>query len=315
MRVRGARRFGQRVVLLAAVTVALVGASPAHGATEVGQLPPGEADGDCAGPVNIVQTAVAAGTSYEIPSGGGVITGWQHKGGEVGAPPSARLQVWRRVEGTTYTLVGRSSLESFTPGVVHTFPAQIPVSGGDLLGMHVPGNYIGCSFTGIPGDLTFFEADSESDPEPGEMLDISDTNFFDLRLNAVALLEPDCDSDGAGDESQDPSTAPCHPRSITLDANKNKVKRGKKVRLSGQIAENRQTGACLATQAVELQRSKVGKGAFKTIESLQTDAAGAFAAKEKVKKTFEYQAVLTETPTCGGQVSGTVKVKVKKKGR
>jgi hypothetical protein len=128
----------------------------------------------------------------------------------------------------------------------------------------------------------------------------------------AVFVEPDCDNDGVGDETQDASLGSCHPRTISLDANKNKVKKGRKVRLSGQIAETRQAGACAANQAVELQRKKPKQTQFTTVEQLQTDAAGIFSAKKKVKKTFEYRAQIAETATCAAQTSNTEKVKAKK---
>jgi large repetitive protein len=109
-------------------------------------------------------------------------------------------------------------------------------------------------------------------------------------------------------------TAPVRAdRTLTLDANKNRVKKGKKVTLSGRIAETRQGGACAANQTVELQRKKPSQTTFTTVEPLQADATGNFSAKEKVKRTFEYRAQAPETATCAGGVSNTEKVKVKKK--
>jgi hypothetical protein len=85
------------------------------------------------------------------------------------------------------------------------------------------------------------------------------------------------------------------------------------VKLSGQLTEIVRQ-ACQSGQTVELQRKKPSQAAtFTTVEQLQTDAAGNFSAKEKVKKTFEYRAQVGETATCLGGVSNTEKVKVKKK--
>jgi 5-hydroxyisourate hydrolase-like protein (transthyretin family) len=91
-----------------------------------------------------------------------------------------------------------------------------------------------------------------------------------------------------------------------------KVKKGRSVTLSGRVAQTRQ-GACAANQPVQLQRKKPSQSTFTTIEQLQTDAGGNFSAKEKVEKTFEYRTQAAETATCGGGVSNTEKVKVKKK--
>jgi hypothetical protein len=102
-------------------------------------------------------------------------------------------------------------------------------------------------------------------------------------------------------------------RTLTLDANKNKVKKGKKVTLSGQVNEIVRQGPCESGQPVQLQRKKPSQTTFATVGQLQTDAAGSFSTKKKVKKTFEYRAQVAETATCGGGLSNTEKVKVRKK--
>jgi hypothetical protein len=102
-------------------------------------------------------------------------------------------------------------------------------------------------------------------------------------------------------------------RTLTLDANKNKVKKGKRVTLTGQVNQVARQGACESNQTVQLQRKKPSQTAFATVEQVQTTATGSFSAKEKVKKTFQYRAQVTETSTCGGALSNTEKVKVKKK--
>jgi subtilisin-like proprotein convertase family protein len=108
-------------------------------------------------------------------------------------------------------------------------------------------------------------------------------------------------------------TAPVQAdRALSLDANKNKVKEGKKVVLSGRIDAPANEAACEPGQAVELQRSKPTQSAFATFEQLQTDAAGNFSTKRKVKKTFEYRAQVGETATCDDGLSNIEKVKVKK---
>jgi hypothetical protein len=139
------------------------------------------------------------------------------------------------------------------------------------------------------------------------------------QLDLSAILEPDCDGDGFGDETQDPDVplgGPCPKgtRTVILDANKNKVKKGRKVRLSGQLTEVVKQ-VCQSGQTVELQRKKkrAPDTAFSTFRALQTEQAGNFATRVKVKKTFEFRAQVPETATCAGQVSNTEKVKVKKK--
>jgi hypothetical protein len=130
-------------------------------------------------------------------------------------------------------------------------------------------------------------------------------------------VEPDCDQDGLGDFAQDPSifggSCPARARTVILDANKNKVKKRKKVRLSGQVTELVRAGECQSAQTVELQRKRPKKSTFKTVQQLVTDASGSFSTKRKVKETFQYRAEVDPTAGCNGGVSNTEKVKVKKK--
>jgi 6-phosphogluconolactonase (cycloisomerase 2 family) len=123
--------------------------------------------------------------------------------------------------------------------------------------------------------------------------------------------------------------APVGPtlRTISLDASKAKkgkqagkepllaIKKGKKARFSGDVSAPQNVAGCEANQTVELQRKKPKKTSFSTFKQLQTDAAGAFSTKQKIKKTFEYRAVVVETAACDDAASQTEKVKAKKRRR
>jgi hypothetical protein len=148
-----------------------------------------------------------------------------------------------------------------------------------------------------PGQQFFSTTDSWS-LAPGE---------FDA-VFAVFVEPPPEPEPGPG-----PGPGPVAGRTLTLDANKNKVKEGKKVTLTGRVVETRQTGACAASQPVELQLKKPSQSTFTTVEQLTSDASGNFSAKEKVKKTFEYRAQAAATANCAAGLSNTEKVKVKKK--
>jgi hypothetical protein len=300
-----------RILIALAGGVALVApsatAAPAGAATEIGQLAPGSSD-DCGLTVNTVQATIAGPPSYEVPGPGGVITSWSIK--EDVTASMARLQLWRPAGGTTFTLVGRSELESTTAGNVSTFTTQIPAEEGALLGLRVATGELSCAFfTGSTGDVVRYDNTGASDAALGEMRNL--LNATALRLNVSAIVEPDCDGDGFGDETQDSDLSACRARTLSLDANKNKVKKGKKVSLSGHLESAEHV--CESAQPVDLQRKRPKQTTFTTFAQLQTDAAGNFTAKKKVKKTFQYRAQVPETATCGGQVSNTEKVKVKKK--
>jgi hypothetical protein len=93
-------------------------------------------------------------------------------------------------------------------------------------------------------------------------------------------------------------------------------KQGTKVRLFGQIIDPGDPG-CVAGQSVDLERKKVKTKAkksaaiFRDFRTLQTDSAGNFSTKTKVKKTFKYRALLPETGTCDDATSNVKKVKKK----
>jgi hypothetical protein len=304
-----------------AVAVGLVGLAipgTVQAATTLGQTAPDSASvAVLNGPTLIVQDQVAGPPAYTVPDAGGVITSWSVQGGTTPSYPVKLKLVTRDADPTSFTFVGEDTSRPIAQGALNTFETRIPVSGGELLGLWV-GTAMETSaafFDAAPGDNARYGIGPHQEPTIGQSFQ-TDTPIAEARLNVSAILEPDCDGDGFGDETQDPDVplgGPCPKgtRTIILDANKNKVKKGKKVRLSGQLAEVVRQ-ACRSDQAVELQRKKPKKANFKTVETLQTDAAGAFSTKEKVKKTFEYRAQVAETGTCGAAASNTEKVKVKK---
>jgi hypothetical protein len=102
-------------------------------------------------------------------------------------------------------------------------------------------------------------------------------------------------------------------RSVVL---KKKLKKhGTKVRLFGQITDATDPG-CVAGQSVDLQRKKVKSkkaATFGHFRTLQTDSAGNFSTKTKVKTTVKYRAVLPEAGTCDDATSNAKKVTAKKK--
>ncbi len=85
--------------------------------------------------------------------------------------------------------------------------------------------------------------------------------------------------------------------------------------LSGQVVAPHNEAGCEASQIVELQRRKRSQSdaEFKAFDQLQTDAAGSFADKVKVKKSFLYRAQVAETEVCEDGISNTEKVKAKKR--
>jgi hypothetical protein len=315
-RLRSVPRPARVAVLTWAICVGTLPApTSAPAAITIGQTAPNA--GSTAGCTAslYVQHQVAGPPTYTVPDGGGVVTSWSVQGGTFPFSPLKLKLVRRAADGTSYVIVADDTFRPITQGALNTFPTQIPVTGGEILSIWSSGGS-GCMFsTAAEGDLVRYRSGSPPEPAIGDLFP-TDTEQNFGRVNVSAIVEPDCDADGLGDETQDPSllggSCPIRGRTLTLDANKNKVKKGRKVTLSGQVSELLRQGECQGTQTVQLQRKKPRQTTFTTVEQLQTDAAGSFSAKEKVKKTYQYRAQAPGTATCDYGLSNTEKVRVKK---
>jgi hypothetical protein len=162
----------------------------------------------CATDTMYLQT-VSSGPSYAAPSSG-VITSWSYQA-DSAPPASIKLKVGRVPPGTdlstnaNITVVGESTSQVPTANTLNDYPTQIPVQAGDFIGF-----YLGP--TGFdPGCENLdnsFRNQYSSDVAPGATAPFSDEGGA---LDLAAVLEPDCDHDGLGDETQDPNTSSCNP--------------------------------------------------------------------------------------------------------
>ena len=146
--------------------------------------------------------------SYTVPAGGGVVTSWTHMAPDpIGFAETMALQMLRPVSGsqTQFTVIGQSAVQTLINGP-NTFPAQIPVQAGDVLGLYVQhaGNVAYCQEAAPmfnEGDKTR-EIDFTQNPAVGTILDFVG-NEQSARLSVSAVVEKDADGDGLGDETQD----------------------------------------------------------------------------------------------------------------
>jgi Big-like domain-containing protein/WD40 repeat protein len=208
---------------------------------------------------------------------------------------------------------GRPHCEDATVTTTVNTPVQVPVA---------------CPDTGPEYEQTDVRAVYDTNPSNGTVSpDPNDPNFVAFLLPTNVTYTPKNNFVGtdtftvlAFDEvafAENNATLTINVqrvgRTITLDANKNNVKKGKKVTLSGDVNASANASACEANQTVELQRKKPSQGSFTTFQQLQTNGQGGFSLKTKVKKTFQYEAVLGQTQVCEDATSDTEKVKAKKK--
>jgi hypothetical protein len=101
-------------------------------------------------------------------------------------------------------------------------------------------------------------------------------------------------------------------RTVDFEAKPNKVRKGKKTTLSGEVSAPTATADCAAAQLVEIQKRQTN--GFGTVKTVTTDTAGAFRTRLKIgNKPTVVRAVADGLPaSCQDATSPGQKVKTKK---
>jgi Ca2+-binding RTX toxin-like protein len=202
-------------ISIVAATALLASGSQAGAAVTVGQLAPSSPPIGCSvGPTDFAQTAVSSGNGYVVPPlsppVSQVVTSWSHNARAADGGQMLKMKIWRQVTGSTYVVVGSDGPRNLTGGALNTFQTSIRVQPGDVLGINsqnaaAVSNACLFSAPGDPGPLGNFG----DQPDGAETTFVS--NVTNFRVNATALVEPDCDNDGFGDETQDQNLSSCAP--------------------------------------------------------------------------------------------------------
>jgi len=163
-------------------------ASPA-GATTIGQLAPGSSPAAvCGGAADDrLQPTVTSGTPYVVPPFGATITSWSTNAA-ANAGQKLKFKVFRLVSGLTYTVVAHDT-HDLTGGSVNTFPTDIAVKPGDVIGAtNITSATVSdaCYFS-VPGETFLFRSGSDlPDGTPGAFT----TALFGARINISAVVKP-----------------------------------------------------------------------------------------------------------------------------
>ncbi|MDX6610654.1 MAG: hypothetical protein QOF85_2579 [Solirubrobacterales bacterium] len=197
------------------LAIALSGGPAATAATEVGD----ECVGNTAeGPYSLIPEARASASALPLATPtGGVVTSWKVNSARP-EPVPERMAAFRPT-GTagTFQVLGESSDENVNQGL-NVFSTRIPVKAGDRFGpvAVTVDSPLFCA-TGNNGDQTWSFNGS---------VGTGSTHTFaagvQVRVPMLAVIEPDKDGDGYGDETQDkcPQSAAYQGEcpTITLDA-------------------------------------------------------------------------------------------------
>jgi RTX calcium-binding nonapeptide repeat (4 copies) len=142
----------------------------------------------------------------------GVVVRWRvqtvDSGG--GSGPMS-LKVLRQLPGGAFTGAGTSPTEVIVAGAVRTVPTRLPVRAGDYIGVNMPVQPAGIALLALPLPGVSFSI-WEPALGDGEVRAATSPNLDAQTMLYNADVEPDCDGDGFGDETQDPDTTTCIPR-------------------------------------------------------------------------------------------------------
>jgi hypothetical protein len=206
------------VSLVAAVTGLGVVAS-AQAATVIGQTAPFN---DCSGPNFGGQVQLSAtGVSYTVPFEG-TITSWSAASDELGA--QTKLLILQPVSGTTFNVVAKSDFGTFTSTGIQTFPAQIPVHAGQVIGDF--GQLCGFDVAGSPGDQ--FDIFEGPEPATGTNQDFPGPSSMGSRVDLSATVEPTAAPSPSPTPAQPVAKKKCKKKKHKRSAESAKKKKCKK---------------------------------------------------------------------------------------
>lgn len=182
------------VVAIIAIATALAFTAGASAATEIGSRCL-TVSGTSA---TFIQTVdPVTGPGYGVPSAG-VITKWGTNLPAVPALPMRLKLVRPAAAPNTWTVVAASDASNATTGM-NEFSTRLPVTGGERLAMYSSTAAVYCASTD-PAELIVRESPAI---DTGVGATVTPTSTFAAKLAMYAVIEPDGDLDGYGDETQD----------------------------------------------------------------------------------------------------------------
>ena len=268
---------------------------------------------DAIGGTQVIAWADADDDDVQDPteaSGGGRI-GWGQD------PPAAVSQVF--IDPTNPS----SAVGACQPFTVTVKQGGTPISSGNV-DVHISGSEAAPSFCTPSGASSSREPDGGDHVTPGVHSDgtqhregeVSSSGQFTFGVTAASagevtltvwLDESDDDTQGSGEPvaGTKASFGVNGDRSISLQASRTRVPRGRRVRLAGAIAG---APSCESDQQVKL-KARVPGGSFRTIANTATTSSGDYVFRVRVRKTKDYKTVAPSNGVCEVARSRTVRVR------
>jgi hypothetical protein len=267
----GWRRRG--LALVAAVIASLALASGASADITVGEVAPPNPESWCnLGPTDTIQLGTTGGNIYRVPVTG-TLTSWSTDAGP-GAGQYLSMKVYSLVGKDLYKVVAEDGPRALTPSTLDTFPIDIPVEAGDVIGLNdheAPTAPDACAWVTPSGEdvvggrlgdqpagteLTF----PPSDTEPERRINIS-ANLVTTLVEVPPVLNP-TPSAGPGPTAGPPSAGPPAPQCLVPRLGAKKLKAARKALKAADCRLGRVTrsgGASAGTSVVASQNPQTGK--------------------------------------------------------
>jgi hypothetical protein len=277
----------------------------------------------CATNQPFLQQSVSSGTDY-VATSYGVITSWSAQAAN-STGGQTQLLVLRQVAGDVFKVVQKDIIRTLTQAnVVNIFPGQqILIYPGDRIGNFVPaqGGTAPCIFTvaSDPGNRSTFPGAGTGEPSLGSDIDF-DNSQPTFRTNISAVVEPDADCNGRGDETQGAATRKCLADVLSAKA------AGKNLRLTvscplvtqpcsnNQVVVKTAKPISLSAGATAAKGKRVALGS--TTISLAAGATQTFVTKltKSARALFAGRSKVTaKAIVSGAGLSATESLKVKRK--
>lgn len=175
---------------LAAISL-IVTASPAAASETIGRLAPAPSVSCTGTTTDWIEPTVMSGIGYVVPTLPNapslVISSWSHNAAPSPATGALTFKAFRKVaDPATYTVVGHDGPRDLTPGALNTFPANIKVQPGDVIGISsaIPAS-TACNFFDMT-ENPLIRLGNLADGESGDFGSQSEKD-----VNVSAVVSPD----------------------------------------------------------------------------------------------------------------------------
>jgi hypothetical protein len=191
----GMKKMG--LVLGVITAIAAIFVPTAAAATEFGDNCIANEEVGAEVPVSLFALTAAGDPLPLVAPSTGVITQWKISQAVTPAPVTQTLEVLRTFGPPSVQVLGES-VQIVGPGT-NSFNTRIPVHAGDRLGLGAPANspLLFCIAPGVENLLGIFPSVPSGSSAKFEPIEA------EARVPVSAVVEPDADNDGYGDETQD----------------------------------------------------------------------------------------------------------------